>query len=460
MFLNNTLKYNIKKAYDLRGSNITAKDSYLIGKGFGSCLKENDKKNLVIGYDRRLNSRKFAKNFIKGVLESGINVVCVNETTTGCVQIAQILLKCDASVVVTASHNPANYHGFKFFIGQEAFSGENLSYMIEKILAHKFVHSKTCGKLKYVDFYADYIEKLEEVLKEEEFCKSNNLTICWDLMNSPIANFFHKITAFFPAKHYVLNFQSDPEFSGYAPDPTYEPRMIKLQKLIKEKKADIGIAFDGDCDRIVLFTENQEMIAGDKLLGLFLYFKNVLTQYDSKCVWDSKSSVKIIEACNGFSKSFISLIGHSNMHAAIKENNADIAGEFSGHYVFKDWFYANDGLFAVLKFLQYFILMKKKIKNYSLTKALEFFPEVYSFQESIICSGELKEEIMNKIQIIMDRKLLTYTKFDGFKIIYPYGWILIRSSNTENKIRISAEVASQNFLITLKEEIDSIVSYL
>jgi|GEM_PF-2952552 len=446
MFITPALLHQIKSCYDIRSTKLTVEDAYLFGRAFGSELIERGKKTTVIGYDRRKNSKNLHDHFVQGLLESGIHVFSIGQTTTPMIQIAEFALNVDSAVSITASHNPLEYLGIKLFLERHSFADSNLAILVSRILKHDF--KSGAGKLEYMNFHQEYARILEEHIQIE-----GKFRIGWDLLYATSADVFPYITHLLKGSHYVLNHRKDQEFGGFAPDPTYEPRMTELKELIIEKNLDFGIALDGDCDRCIIFDKNGKIVPGDALLALLAYFTHKLEGKDVKMIWDSKSSNLFIRWAK-FAQSQISVTGHSNLYNLLRKTNADIGGECSGHYMFSSYFGINDGIYTALRFINNLEKM-----NMTIEEALNVLPTIWISESlSIPCLNEDKEEVIRQIVSLLSRQDITMDLSDGVKACYAYGWWMIRPSRTEPILRISAEGWTEEGLERIKEQVKTVLS--
>lgn len=446
MLITNTLMHQIKNCYDIRSTNITNEDAFLIGKAFGSELIERNKQKAVIGYDRRKYSKPLHDNFIQGLLSTGINVVSIGRCSTPMIQLARIILKTDAAISITASHNPPEYQGIKLFYDKTSFSDENLSKLIARILQKHF--HKGSGILEEQKFEKTYADVVGQHINIQ-----GRFKIGWDFLNASAADAFQYMVTTFNGTHYILNHEEDYTFRGFAPDPTYAPRLEELRTLIKEKKLDFAFALDGDVDRCVLLDKHGNMIPGDSLLALFAYFTHKIENKHIKVIWDSKSSNRFINWTKQFGETFISITGHSNIYNLLRKTEADVGGECSGHYMFNSFFGINDGLYSALRFISDLEKM-----DLTLNEALALLPTVWiADSKAIPCEEDKKEETIERIKNILSRQGVTLDLSDGIKACYSYGWWMIRPSRTEKILRASAEGWTPDGLEQIKEHLGAII---
>ncbi len=447
MLINNTLMHQLKNCYDIRSTDICPEDAFLIGRAFGSELIERKKKRAVICYDRRRLSKEIHDNFIQGMLSTGIDVISLGRMPTPIVQMAEISLGTDAAIAITASHNPTEYHGIKLFMNKRAFSDESLAQLISRILQKNFHNG--AGKLERVDFIKEYAAMLSKLVSIE-----GKFRIGIDFLNGSAADAFPHVAHLFNGTYYTLNHQTDPTFGGFAPDPTYEPRLEGLKNLIIEKKLDFGIVFDGDMDRCVVLDSNGKMVAGDAITSLYSYFAHKLENRHVKVIWDSKTSNLFIKWAKSFAECLISITGHSNIYNLLQQSGADIAGECSGHYLFKDNYCISDGLYAALR-----LISNLEKMNTSLEKAMELLPAIWVAEpRTIACLEEDKARVINQIIHILTRQGITLDLSDGVKACLSCGWWMIRPSRTEEILRVSAEGWTNEGLETVQEHLNTVIA--
>lgn len=439
--------HQLKNCYDIRSTSICAEDAFLIGRAFGSELIDKQKKRAVIGYDRRKNSKEINDHFIEGMLSTGIDIFALGRVPTPIIQLAEFELGAHAAIAITASHNPSEYHGMKLFLNRWPFSDNSLAHLISRILQKNF-HSGQ-GVLKNENFAPEYARILSEQIKIE-----GKFRIGIDFLNGSAADIFEHIAHLFNGEYYILNHNLDHTFGGFAPDPTYEPRLDGLKNLIAEKKLDFGIVFDGDMDRCIILDNKGKMIPGDALLALFGYFMHKTENRQVKMIWDSKSSNSFIKWAKSFSNSMISITGHSNIYNLLQQSKGDIGGECSGHYLFNNFQNISDGLYAA-----FYLISNLEKLNFNLNQALDLLPTIWvADAKTIKCLEEDKQKIINQVANILSKQGVTLDLSDGVKAHLSCGWWMIRPSRTEEILRVSAEGWTEDGLEKIKEHLASILA--
>lgn len=449
MLITHTLMQQIKNCYDIRSTNISDQDALLFGKAFGSEMIDRSKKKAVISFDRRRYSKDIHDNFAKGLVSAGVNVVSIGCAPTPVVQIAEFGLDADAAISVTASHNQPEYQGIKLFLDKHSFSDENLSALVNRVLQKNF--HKGEGSYEVVNFKKQY----KEILQQHVQIKGK-FRVGWDFLNASGSDIFPYIISMLNGTHFLLNHKKDYNFGGFAPDPTYEPRLEELRQLIKSQKLDLGIVLDGDADRCVILDNDGNMVSGDSLLALFAYFQHKIEDRNVKVIWDSKSSNLFIKWAKPFAESLVSITGHSNIYNLLRASNADLGGETSGHYMFNDYYGVNDGLYAGLR-----LISSLEQTNMSLKEALALLPAIWMAEfKTIRCSEEEKTEVIERLVKLLSRQGITMDLSDGVKACYSYGWWMIRPSRTEDLLRVSAEGWTEDGLEQTKENLNSALAAL
>lgn len=449
MKINPSLIHKLQNSYDIRSIDLTLEDAFLFGKAFGSQLREHDKKSAVIGYDRRELSKQLHDSFVNGIISTGINITSIGRAPTPEIQLAQINLKTDAAVAITASHNPCEYNGIKFFVDNAPFANEKLSNLVTRILQRNFYTGT--GSVTHIKFHQEYIDFLETLIKIK-----GKFKIGIDFLNGSGADVFPYAQKLFNGRYFILNDKLDYTFGGFPPDPTYEPRLDGIKSLIIQKQLDFALIFDGDMDRCTLMDNKCNLIQGDTLTSLLAYFTYKLKNRRIKTIIDSKSSMMFAKWMKPYSDYFISVTGHPNLVNLFNINEADIGGECSGHYIFKENLGISDGLYTALRFISHL-----EENNISLEAALNLLPTIWSAEPKVIkCLEEDKAKIIDKIINILSRQGITLDLSDGVKAHLNTGWWMIRPSRTEEILRICAEGWTQEGLENVQEHLNTILNSL
>ena len=445
---------SIFKEYDIRGTynvNVNEDVAYLVGRGYGSYIREKFKENsCVVGRDNRVSSLSLANSLIKGITDSGCDVIDYGFITTPMHYLTRHVNNL-LGIMVTASHNPKDDNGFKFSFDHLANArGEMIYEFRDYVLKNNFLNGN--GKVIQKDIKSEYLEYMKKnISMGEKTVKAvidlgNGATTC-------IAKDIHKIFPNIDAT-FICD-KTDGTFPNHHPDPAVEENMQMLKEKVIELKADVGIAYDGDGDRVGIVLENGEYIPADQFMILII--KHLLPQvskkevlYDVKC---SKSLEDEIKKLDGIPYCYRT--GTSYTEAKTKELDLPFGGEFSGHIFFNDRDYAlGSGIYAGLRLIE--ILSKS---NETLSEMLKDINQYYSTPEiKVPTTNELKFEITNKVLEYAKEKNYDYNDIDGVRVNFENGWGLVRASNTGPNLTLRFEANTKEFLEQLQKEFTDIVN--
>ena len=443
---NHTFDNTILRSYDIRciyWKTLTDEDAFMLGFFFGTIVrKKNPEKKyplIVIGMDGRLSSPILEKKLNEGLENSGCEVFRIGLGPTPMLYFASNYYKADGAIQVTGSHNPKDYNGFKIVLNQNSFFGEDIQKLGH--FSSKGYSKSYSGFSKTVEINNNYVDEIIKPLKDIER-QLLEKTIVWDCGNGASGPSVEMITTKIPGKHIVLYSDVNGNFPNHHPDPTDESTLKILSKKMVEVEADLGIAFDGDGDRIGVIDKQGRPVAGD-LLTAFL--ANSITTKDKNkqtIILDIKSShvayEKIISL--GF-KAEIGKTGHSNIKKRIKEIKSPLAGEMSGHIFFGDTYFGyDDALYASIRVLS---LIANNIK---LDKFVSSLPKTYVSPEiKVFCSDKIKFSTIENISKSIFKKYNSneVISLDGLRVRNTHGWWLIRASNTEEALVVRFEGKSK-----------------
>ena len=441
-----TISKSVFREYDIRGivgETLFEKNAYLIGKGF--CSLNKKLKSIVVCRDGRLSSPLFSESLVKGILESGVDVIDIGCGPTPMLYFAPMKLNVDAGIMVTGSHNPKNHNGFKIVLNNKSFFGNDIKRLYAFILKNKFING--IGFVTKRDIRKDYITCLLE--KSGPF---PNIKVVWDCGNGATGEIVSLLVKELPGQHKVLFSKIDGNFPNHHPDPTIEKNLLQLKETMKLEDADIGFSFDGDGDRIGVLSKDKNLIPGD-LLTAFLAGSILRKKKYEPIILDIKSSktaMKLIENQNG--KAVISRTGHSLIKTKLKEISSPLAGEMSGHIFFNDnWFGFDDGIYSALRCLQ-----EIGAREGGLNIFLKNIPKTFVSPEiRINCADEIKFRVVEKVKNFSFKNynksdLLT---IDGIRVTSDIGWWLLRASNTQAALIARAEGYTKKNLEKLLKEI-------
>ena len=429
----------IFKAYDIRGifnQDMDEETAYLVGRSFVDFLKPKNPK-IVVGMDNRDSSLMLHKSLIKGIVEGGGTVFDIGMATTPLCYFSVVNLKADGGINVTASHNPPKYNGFKITKEKAIPVGidSGLKEIKQSVLKQEFKR-KGKGKVIKKDTKPDYVKFN---LNGFNLNKQKQLNLIIDTANAVPGILIPKFFKNSNCKITHLFSKLDGTFPNHSPNPLIKENLDSIIKEVLNKKADLGIAFDGDGDRVLFIDEKGEVIPSDLIIALIteIILKKKPGQ---KIIYDIRSSNIVKEvAQKNKGKALGSKIGHSFIKAAMRKNNVVFAGELSGHYYYKEHYYC-EAPFAVL-----FTIMKEMSdKNTTLSELIKPYRKYFD-------SGEINFEVKDKKRVLisLENKFKgegKISKLDGLRVDFTDWWFLVRASNTEPVIRLVIEAKDKETL--------------
>jgi phosphomannomutase len=449
-----SLNSTIVREYDIRGivgSTLFAQDAYYIGKAFGVMIKERTGANKVcIGYDGRLTSELFNEHLLKGLVESGIEVIHLGLCPTPMVYFAVHFLKAAGGIMITGSHNAPDYNGFKFTIEGRPFYGEDIKRLAEIIDQGEYITPPVKGTVSYdyiTHLFNLYIEKLVS-----SYTGMREFRIAWDPGNGATGDIIEELCARLPGDHIVINSEIDGNFPNHHPDPTVSKNLEQLSREIKAHECDFGIAFDGDGDRIGIITSSGRIVTGDQLMMLFA--QEILAENPNvTIVADVKTSntfFQFVENMGG--KAIMHKTGHSFIKDKMAETGAVFGAEMSGHIFFADKYYGfDDAIYASIRFINILSNQEEPIDD-----ILKRLPISYSSPEiRIDCAEERKFELVESMKAFLKEENIPYNDIDGIRADSPYGWWLLRPSNTQASLVVRCEGNSADDLDKLYELVEN-----
>ncbi len=445
---NHVFDNTILRAYDIRGivgESLHNIDAEIIGRVFASLVCYENKNNIVVCMDGRLSSPKLSDSLVKGLKYSGANIIDIGIGPTPMLYFSSHHFNAAGAIMITGSHNPPEYNGFKFMRGKDSFFGQDIINLGKSAAKGKW--NASSGKFIIRAVMSDYINALLNSTMIEDI--DSNLKVVWDAGNGATGKVLEKLIKKLPNCNILLNSEIDGNFPSHHPDPSEPKNLEQLINCVKKNNFDAGIAFDGDGDRVGLVTGKGRIIWGDQILALLS--KKVLKNCPgAKIIADVKASgilTKEIEKQGG--ELFTWKTGHSLIKTKMKEINSPLAGEMSGHIFFSDRYYGyDDGIYAALRIIE-------NVENNSyLDDFLDSLPKVFNTPEiRIECSEEDKFEIVNKLISILESNNIKVSKIDGLRVKYDNGWWLLRASNTQNALVLRLEAETLEYLEFVKSEV-------
>lgn len=366
----------VLREYDIRGivdQNLTENTAYTIGRTFGHVVWSQFKeKTIVVGYDGRLTSPKLHDALCVGLVKSGANVTSIGMCPTPMTYFAHHHLNSNAAIMVTGSHNPPEYNGFKMVLNKNSFYGKNILELQKIIEDTKIIDRE--GILKKIDIVENYVER---DLKNIELKKK--LKVAWDIGNGAMGSVIDMFTSkLSDVEHIVINKEVDGTFPNHHPDPTVPENMEQLINTVKKNNCDIGLAFDGDGDRLGVIDNKGNIIWADQYM--LLLAKEISTLYDNpKIIMDVKCSKVFFDESRKFNcEPIMFKTGHSPIKEKMKKENSPLSGEMSGHICYGDDFYGyDDAIYVGLRLLRILSNEQKK-----LDELISIFPQTKSTPET------------------------------------------------------------------------------
>ncbi len=443
---------NIFREYDIRGivgQDLTEETVAVLGKAVGTFFNQNGAKRIAIGYDARESSPVFEKLLTEGFNESGCDAVLIGRVPTPVLYHAVYTKDVDGGVMITGSHNPPDHNGFKICLGKQTLFGSQIQEI--KKIAFSGEFAKGTGTSEKIEVLDDYIK---DILSKIDF-GTRKIKAVIDGGNGMGGVTAVPVYEKLGVEMVKLFIEPDSEFPNHHPDPTVTENLHDCIKAVKETNADLGIAFDGDGDRIGLIDETGRIIWGDELMVL-LSREILKVKQGATIIAEVKCSQNLYDdiAAHG-GNAIMWKAGHSIIKAKMKETNAALAGEMSGHIFFADRFYGfDDATYAGARVLE--ILSKTDKK---LSELLSDLPETFSTPElRVECTEEQKFEVVQKIadEFSKTNKVIT---IDGARILFENGWGLVRASNTQAILVLRFEADSEENLQKIRQTVESRVNY-
>lgn len=414
----------IFRQYDIRGVvdiDLTTDTLYEIGKGFGTYLRNLEKKTVVIGGDARLSTPLFMEHFIRGLLETGCDVTDIGIVGTPILYYAIWKLNMDGGAMITASHNPSQYNGIKLNLGLSSVFADELQNVLKIIQKGHFASGE--GKLNTDDTlgesYMDYIIKNIHLGRPVKVVVDGGNGMGGPYLPPILRKLGCDVTEIFC--------EPDGTFPNHHPDPTIEKNNVFLAKEVLDRKAELGIGLDGDADRIGVVDENGKMLFGDQILNIlardFLKYNPGETIIaDVKC---SKNLFDDIKKRGG--KAIMYKTGHANIKNYMKEIGVKFAGEMSGHVFMADRYLGfDDAIYVSCRFIEIVSQTDMPVSQY-----LADQPKMFNTPElHINCADDLKFAVVEKVCKSFKDDGLDVNDIDGARITFNDGWGLVRASNT------------------------------
>lgn len=434
------------REYDVRGivdQTLSAGDAWALGRAFGSLARERGAQAIAVGYDGRHSSPMLAQALSAGLVASGLDAVQVGCGPTPMLYFACHELKVDGGVMVTGSHNPPEYNGFKFTLQGAPFYGADIQALGRIAAAADFRDGH--GKVQTASVFAAYVARVLE-----DVSGSRRLKVAWDAGNGATGEVMAAITARLPGQHILLNERIDGNFPSHHPDPTVPENLEQLRATVLHEGCDLGLAFDGDGDRLGAIDSKGRIVWGDQLL-LYLARDVLAGCPGAMVIGDVKCSDVLFDGIAALGgKALMWKTGHSLIKAEMRRRSAILAGEMSGHFFFADTYFGyDDGLYAALR-----LLSVLQGSPESLAEFKDSLPAVINTPEiRIPCPEDRKGQVVEEIKVRQRAKGRAVVDIDGVRVGIAGGWWLVRASNTQDILVVRCEAPDQDALQALQSEV-------
>ena len=444
------LKPTIFREYDIRGlADIELLDADVaeLGKAIGSYLQRRHGKNINLGRDCRLSSERLRNALAAGLAASGCQVTDLGVVPTPVLYYSVFHLKAAGGVMITGSHNPAEYNGFKVVAGASTIHGEEIQQIQKMIAAQDF--DRGAGAVGFADVVTPYVEEIAA-----QFRFDRRVKVVADGGNGTAGPVMHRIFEKLNCDVTELFFDMDGRFPNHHPDPTVPKNLTALVQTVKEKGADLGVAFDGDADRIGAVDDEGTVIYGDQLM--IIYAREILSRKPGATfIGEVKCSQTLYDDIRKHGGNPIMWrTGHSLIKAKMKEAHAELAGEMSGHMFFADRYYGfDDALYAACRLIEIVARSGKP-----LSAQLADVPKTVSTPEiRVDCPDETKFAVVERVTAKF-RKTHQVVDVDGARILFPHGWGLVRASNTQPVLVLRFEATTPELLAEYQNEVETAVA--
>ncbi len=440
------LKPTIFREYDIRGiadAELLSPDIEVLGRAIGTYLQRKSGRQVNVGRDCRLSSPRLSEAIVKGLLASGCDVTDIGTVPTPLLYYSVFRLKATGAVMITGSHNPSEYNGFKVMSGLSTIHGAQIQEVLKLIEAGDLASGQ--GSLRDADVSTPYVDEIPEKIRLDR-----NVKVVFDAGNGTAGPIMHRLLRKLNCDAVELFFDMDGKFPNHHPDPTVEKNLKHLVTAVADHKAEFGVAFDGDGDRIGAVDEKGNVVWGDQLL--LIYAREILTRKPGATfIGEVKCSQVLYDELKKLGGNPIMWrTGHSLIKAKMKETHAELAGEMSGHIFFADRYYGyDDALYAACRLLEIVAASGRP-----LSAQLEGLPKMVSTPEiRVDCSDEAKFDVVKRVTEHF-RKIRDVVDVDGVRVLFEHGWGLVRASNTQPVLVLRFEAETEELLGRYRKEVE------
>ncbi len=433
----------VLREYDVRGivdETIGVADALALGRSIGTTVRRSGGSRICVGYDGRLSSPSLAEALTEGLMSTGVNVEMIGLGPTPMLYYSVFELDADGGVMVTGSHNPPNYNGFKIMLGKKPCFGAAIQKLGE--LAGNADFERGDGQRVDIDIFDRYLDRLMRDVDFGEF------KVVWDPANGAAGDVIETLAKRWPGEHIVINGEIDGTFPNHHADPTVEANLEQLKEAVARHGADIGLSFDGDGDRIGAVDSQGRVVWGDQMLAI-MAGDLLKTLPGAPVIADVKASQVLfdrIEELGG--QPVMWKTGHSLIKEKMVELSAPLAGEMSGHIFYKHNFYGHDdAIYAGIRFLNAIT-----VQGGNLDALKDDLPAAVNTPELRFDCGEVRKfEVVEEVKERLQEADANMQTIDGVRVLTDDGWWLLRASNTQAVLVARCEAADDAGLARLKQ---------
>ncbi len=445
----------IFREYDVRGiygQDLNEDVAYTVGKAFGSYIRQFGQNKVIIGHDNRQSYEKLYPALMQGIIDSGTDVISLGLVTTPMHNFAKIYYDIEAGIMLTASHNPKEYNGFKMSIKKEdSLFGNDLQDFKNFLDKYEYLNGE--GNVTEAEVFPTYLDNLKKSLN----FKNRKVKVVVDCGNGTGSVFIKDILKEFNIEYKLLYCESDSNFPNHIPDPAVKNNLKDLGCMVKELGYDLGVAVDGDTDRCGLVLEDGTFVSADLIMAIF-YRDLASSMKIRKGVFDVKCSLSLIDEIKKLGlEPCMNRTGSVYCRRYVNENNLDFGGEYSGHLFFKDRYLGfDDGIYGILRIIELLSNTDKKISE--LFSGLNHY---YSTEEiKIRVTDNNKFAIVSNVIKYAKDKNYKFSLVDGIRVMFDDGWALVRASNTGPDLTVRFEAKTEKRLNEIQYEFTKVIDDL
>lgn len=438
-----TFHSTVLREYDIRGivgETLHVADAAALGKAYGTTVKRAGGTNVCISFDGRVSGPDLSQALMEGITSTGVNVTCIGLGGTPMLYYSVFELDSDGGIMVTGSHNPPNYNGFKMMVGKKPCFGEAIQAIGKISAAGDFETGD--GTITNVDIFDRYIDRLMRDVDMGEF------KIAWDPANGSAGPAIEALVKRLPGEHIVINGEVDGTFPNHHADPTVEANLEQLKEVVAAENCDLGLSFDGDGDRIGAIDSQGRVVWGDQMLAIMA--GDLLKELPgAPIIADVKASQALFDRIDELGgQPVMWKTGHSLIKSKMVELEAPLAGEMSGHIFYKHKFYGHDdAIYAGIRFLN---AISKQGGNLDALK--DGLPAAINTPElRFDCDEVRKFEVVQEVKARLEAAGANMSTVDGVRVQTADGWWLLRASNTQAVLVARCEASSDEGLTRLKQ---------